>query len=257
MADVRARFIARRKLTRFCSCSAIDWATSRASSSGRLISLMLIWICFCVSMCSSLRSASTSWPLLPITMPGRAVKMSTVSLVASFLMWMSERPACDRLAEDVSRTARSSSRDAEKSRVENQLLFQPLIMPSRNPVGMNFLPTSDLSFVPASAPGQSDRDVTCALQDAGGAAHRARTEALDRRPRVDRDVRQRPFRRSACRGCGRRSRRPIRAPCAPAPRRRASRTRGSHGASGTLLPRTRSATSRAFRGERAHTSRSR
>ena len=41
IALVRARFIARRKATRFSSCSAIDWATSFASSSGRLISRML------------------------------------------------------------------------------------------------------------------------------------------------------------------------------------------------------------------------
>jgi len=73
IADASARFIARRNATRFESCSAIDCATSFASSSGRLISLMLMWTFFCVSACSSLRSASTSTPDLPITMPGRAV----------------------------------------------------------------------------------------------------------------------------------------------------------------------------------------
>ena len=67
------RFIARRNETRFCSCSAIDCATSLASSSGRLISLMLMWTFFWVSACTSLRSASTSTPDLPITIPGRAV----------------------------------------------------------------------------------------------------------------------------------------------------------------------------------------
>jgi hypothetical protein len=73
MPDASARFIARRKLTRFCNCSAIDCATSFASSSGRLISLMLMWTFFFVIACSSLRSASTSTPDLPITIPGRAV----------------------------------------------------------------------------------------------------------------------------------------------------------------------------------------
>ena len=73
MADASERFIARRKLTRFCSCSAIDCATSLASSSGRLISLMLMWTFLPVIACSSLRSASTSTPDLPITIPGRAV----------------------------------------------------------------------------------------------------------------------------------------------------------------------------------------
>ncbi len=73
MAEARERFIARRKLTRFSSCSAIDCATSFASSSGRLISLMLIWTFFCVMPWISRRSASTSTPDLPMTMPGRAV----------------------------------------------------------------------------------------------------------------------------------------------------------------------------------------
>ena len=73
IAEASERFIARRKLTRFWSCSAIDCATSFASSSGRLISLMLMWTFFLVIACSSLRSASTSTPDLPITMPGRAV----------------------------------------------------------------------------------------------------------------------------------------------------------------------------------------
>ena len=71
--DESDRFIARRNDTRFCSCSAIDWATSLASSSGRLISVMLTCTDLPVMPCSSLRSASTSEPDLPITMPGRAV----------------------------------------------------------------------------------------------------------------------------------------------------------------------------------------
>jgi len=73
IAEASARFIARRNETRFCNCSAIDWATSWASSSGRLISLMLMCTDLPVIECSSLRSASTSTPDLPITMPGRAV----------------------------------------------------------------------------------------------------------------------------------------------------------------------------------------
>ncbi len=73
MADASERFIARRNDTRFWSCSPIDCATSFASSSGRLISLMLMWTFFCVIAWISRRSASTSAPDLPITMPGRAV----------------------------------------------------------------------------------------------------------------------------------------------------------------------------------------
>ncbi len=71
--DDSDRFIARRNETRFWSCSAIDCATSLASSSGRLISVMFTWTFFVVIACSSRRSASTSEPDLPITMPGRAV----------------------------------------------------------------------------------------------------------------------------------------------------------------------------------------
>jgi hypothetical protein len=73
IAEASDRFIARRKLTRFSSCSAIDCATSFASSSGRLISLMLMWTALLVIPWMSLRSASTSTPDLPITIPGRAV----------------------------------------------------------------------------------------------------------------------------------------------------------------------------------------
>jgi hypothetical protein len=97
MAEVSARFIARRKATRFCSCSAIDCATSFASSSGRLISLMLTLTALFVSLWRSRRSASTSEPDLPITMPGRAVEMSISTSVGPFLIVMSERPACASL----------------------------------------------------------------------------------------------------------------------------------------------------------------
>ena len=138
MAEVSARFMARRKLTRFSSCSAMDWATSFASSSGRLISLMFTWICLPVSRLSSRRSASTSDPLLPITMPGRAVKMSTVSLVWSFFRWIDDRPAWLSLLVMWSRTSRSSSRNLENSRSVNQLLRHPLRMPRRKPVGLIF-----------------------------------------------------------------------------------------------------------------------
>ncbi len=97
MAEARERFIARRNETRFWSCSAIDCATSFASSSGRLISLMLMWTFFWVSAWISLRSASTSTPDLPITIPGRAVKMSIVIRCLSLRIRMSESPACESL----------------------------------------------------------------------------------------------------------------------------------------------------------------
>ena len=95
IALVSARFIARRNATRFWSCSAIDWATSLASSSGRLISRMLTLTCLPVIRCRSRRSWSTSEPDLPITMPGRAVWMLTSTSVAFLRIVMSDKPACD------------------------------------------------------------------------------------------------------------------------------------------------------------------
>ncbi len=93
MALVSARFMARRKATRFWSCSAIDWATSLASSSGRLISRMLTFTALLVMRWSSLRRASTSEPDLPMTMPGRAVWMLTSTSFEFFLIVIEERPA--------------------------------------------------------------------------------------------------------------------------------------------------------------------
>ena len=110
IAEVSARFIARRKATRFWSCSAIDCATSFASSSGRLISLMLTLIALPVSLWSSRRSASTSEPDLPITIPGRAVEMSISTSPEPFLIVMSERPACESLPSMWERITRSSFR---------------------------------------------------------------------------------------------------------------------------------------------------
>ena len=110
MAEVSARFIARRKATRFWSCSAIDCATSFASSSGRLISLMLTLTGLPVSLWSSRRSASTSVPDLPITIPGRAVEMSTSTSPEPFLIVIFDRPACESLFSMCERISRSSFR---------------------------------------------------------------------------------------------------------------------------------------------------
>ena len=76
-ADCIALRIARRKLTRLESCSATPWATSCASISGFLTSRMFSWTCLPVSFSSSPRMRSASAPRRPMTMPGRAVWMST------------------------------------------------------------------------------------------------------------------------------------------------------------------------------------
>ena len=124
IAEVSARFIARRKATRFCSCSAIDWATSFASSSGRLISRMFTLTGLPVILCRSRRRASTSAPDLPITIPGRAVWMSTVISPRCLTIVMSERPACESLFSMCSRIAMSSSSRSAKLRSSNQFDFQ-------------------------------------------------------------------------------------------------------------------------------------
>ncbi len=76
-ADCMALRIARRKLTRLDSCSATPWATSWASASGFLTSRMFSCTCLLVNFSSSARIRSASAPRRPITMPGRAVWMST------------------------------------------------------------------------------------------------------------------------------------------------------------------------------------
>ena len=110
IAEVIARFIARRKATRFWSCSAIDCATSLASSSGRLTSRMFTRTCLLVIRWSSRRSASTSAPDLPITMPGRAVWMSTVTSFLSLRIVTSESPAWLSFRSMCSRMRMSSCR---------------------------------------------------------------------------------------------------------------------------------------------------
>ena len=110
MALVSARFIARRNATRFWSCSPTDCATSRESSSGRLISRMFTFTALLVILWSSLRRASTSLPDLPITMPGRAVWMLTSTSFLFFLMVIVDRPAWASLFSMWSRMWMSSNR---------------------------------------------------------------------------------------------------------------------------------------------------
>ena len=69
--------MARRNETRLASCSAMPCATSWASTSGFFTSRMLSCTCLPVSFSSSPRMRSASAPRRPMTMPGRAVWMST------------------------------------------------------------------------------------------------------------------------------------------------------------------------------------
>ena len=76
MVVLTARRMARRNITRRSSCEAMFSATSRAWSSGFLISLMLTrtWCSLVsISLARSRLSLSMSSPFLPMTVPGRAV----------------------------------------------------------------------------------------------------------------------------------------------------------------------------------------
>ena len=74
-----ALFMHRRKLARLANCSAMSSATNWACISGRAISSILMLIRRPTSSCSSPCSRSTSWPLRPMMMPGRAVNSITLT----------------------------------------------------------------------------------------------------------------------------------------------------------------------------------
>ena len=86
MVLITARFMARRNITRFSICCAMQSATSCESSSGFLISAIFRRTSFTgmPSSCAvSWRSFSMSSPFLPITMPGRAVWMVMFTFLAA------------------------------------------------------------------------------------------------------------------------------------------------------------------------------
>ena len=102
IAVCTARRIARRNDTRPASCSATPCASSVASVSGRVshaaefMSSTFTSTRFFVTRSTSLRIRSTSAPLRPITMPGRAVRMYTQIWSPLRSMSMLEMPARDR-----------------------------------------------------------------------------------------------------------------------------------------------------------------
>ena len=99
---------ARRKAIRFSSWEATFSATSRASSSGVLISWMVTRTFLPLIRSSSSRRASTDAPCLPITMPGLAVWMITVSWLALRSVSIRATPALRRRLPISRRIARSS-----------------------------------------------------------------------------------------------------------------------------------------------------
>src|SRR5918998_1000848 len=201
MELVKARFIVRRNAARLASCSAMDSATSAAFSSGRGTSRTFTWTFFLVRRSSSLLRASTSEPPLPITMPGRAVWMSTAisPCSAALRIRTSAIPARVSFFSMCSRILRSSPSRSAKSLSEYQLLlkstFSPLrFTPRRKPSGCTFWPILLLVLVSGRAHGnargraEGDAYVAGALADHGRPAHGSRAEPLDGRPLIDPDV---------------------------------------------------------------------
>src|SRR4028118_2366542 len=201
MEEVKARFIVRRNAARLASCSAMDSATSAAFSSGRGTSRTLTWTFFLVRRSSSLLRASTSEPPLPITMPGRAVWMSTAisPCSAAFLILTSAMPARVRFFSMCSRILRSSPSSSAKSLSAYQLLlkstFSPLrLTPRRKPSGCTFWPILLLVLVSGCAHrhagGAADHHahVAGALPDHGRPAHGPSPVPLDGRALVHPDV---------------------------------------------------------------------
>ena len=96
-----------------------------------------------------MRSASTSEPDLPITMPGRAVWMLTSTSVAFLRIVMSDRPACASLLIDV-----LADVDVLEQEVRELALVEPVGLPvvdvaHAHGLGMNFL--THAASPPASA----------------------------------------------------------------------------------------------------------
>src|SRR6476661_4055420 len=174
-----ACFIAFLKAIRRLSWPAMFIATRWASSSGWRISLISSLTLRLVSAPICWRSTSTLAPPLPITMPGLAVWIVTVT-------WLMPRSIStpDTLAlasrRSISwRILMSSWREAVYSLLSAyHLAVQVRETPSRKPYGWTLCPMSGLLVR------DDDRDVGHGLVDQEGPTLGARLEALDRRALV-------------------------------------------------------------------------
>ena len=86
---------------------------------------------------TSRRSFSMSSPFLPITTPGRAVKIVMSAFFCGRLIRIFDTPAWDSLSLRSARTLRSDTRCSAYWRLPaNHLEFQSLEMPRRIPIGL-------------------------------------------------------------------------------------------------------------------------
>ena len=138
-ADCTARFMARRNATRRSSCWAINSATSVASSSGFLISMMLMTTSLAVILATCLRSFSMSAPFLPITTPGRAEWTVTRHFLCGRSITIFDTAACFSAVMSSLRIFMSSCSSVPYSFLPaNQRESQVRLMPSRRPIGLTF-----------------------------------------------------------------------------------------------------------------------
>ena len=140
IVDAIAVFTARRNDTRPSNWRAMFCPTITASTSGRFTSKILIWTSLPVSFFNSSLSLSTSWPPLPMMIPGRAVAIVTVTSFSVRSMMIFEMLAFAKRTFRYLRILASSTNFSEKSLPPNQLESQPRMMPRRFAIGLTFCP---------------------------------------------------------------------------------------------------------------------
>ena len=142
MVICSAFFIARRKLMRRSICIAMFSATSCASRSGDLISMMSTFTCLPPeSFEISSVIFSISDPLRPMTMPGRAVWMVTRRLFHARSMTILDTAARRSFSFSNARILMSLARNSGNSlRLANHLERQSLLTARRKPIGLVFCP---------------------------------------------------------------------------------------------------------------------
>src|SRR5215510_3474316 len=102
---------------------------------------------FEVSAWTSFFRVSTPAPRLPMTMPGRAVKMLIFTLLAARSTSTDDTPACPSFCLTNFLRRRSSCSHFEKSFSEYHFELQPRMTPSRKPTGCVFWPMNRVLFL--------------------------------------------------------------------------------------------------------------
>src|SRR6478672_6683446 len=173
-----ACFIAFLKAMRRVSCPAMFIATRCASSSGWRISLISSLTLRLLSPPICWRRTSTLAPPLPITMPGLAVWIVTVTWLMPRSISTPDTLALDSRRSISRRIAMSSLREVVYSLSAYHFAVQVRETPRRKPYGWTLCPMSGLLVR------DDDRDVGHWLVDRECATLRPWLEALDRRALV-------------------------------------------------------------------------